>query len=318
MRIVGKCSWFGGPHDLTVQPDEGLALCSDLEVGEFDSELFLPHQPPGTTGLARRLNPDALYIACRWDYRVTPRDWLQSHGVTVVNNHTGASVGGVQPIDWGPSEITNRIADLSPGVLKAIGLVTDNICAIDIPVPHLSLGDTPTGFATWIPFILEDEGAEVNESPDEPGGISKYGVSLNAMADYCKANNLPPPLIDYIRNLTEDNAKLFYAWFFAPMMLDHMPDAIAYRIADLVVTLGRTGAIEAVSVALGIWPIPTTMAGLFPDILKANQTALIWGLSGVWLATKRAQGGPLGRMKYAHGWTVRRNKVQTRSLAMVL
>src|SRR5215831_7850460 len=65
VHLVGKCSWFGGPNDTGVAPDEGLAFIYDVDEAPH---LFLDEQPIGTTGLARRLDPDVYYIACRWDY----------------------------------------------------------------------------------------------------------------------------------------------------------------------------------------------------------------------------------------------------------
>jgi hypothetical protein len=41
-------------------------------------EFFLSQQPPGTTGYARRLNPDIYYLACRWDYDITPSSVLRA------------------------------------------------------------------------------------------------------------------------------------------------------------------------------------------------------------------------------------------------
>src|SRR6478736_3583346 len=67
-RLSGKVSWFGGPADTGVSPDEGLAFIYDVEDAPY---LFLAEQPPDTTGLARRLNPETYYIACRWDYDIT-------------------------------------------------------------------------------------------------------------------------------------------------------------------------------------------------------------------------------------------------------
>jgi hypothetical protein len=64
-RLCGKVSWFGGPDDTGVSPDEGLAFIYDVDDAPH---LFLPQQPAGTTGLARRLDPARPYIACRWNY----------------------------------------------------------------------------------------------------------------------------------------------------------------------------------------------------------------------------------------------------------
>src|SRR5262245_3051797 len=72
-QAKGPCSWFGGPEDTGVSPSEGLAF---LYSWDDAPHLFLLEQPSGTTGLARRLNPELFYVACRWDYNVTPKSML--------------------------------------------------------------------------------------------------------------------------------------------------------------------------------------------------------------------------------------------------
>ena len=67
----GKVSKFGGPRDMGVSPSEGLAFIYEVEDAPH---LFLPYQPKGTTGLARRLNPWVPYVACRWDYDETSKE----------------------------------------------------------------------------------------------------------------------------------------------------------------------------------------------------------------------------------------------------
>ena len=72
-HVKGRCSHFGGPDDLGVSSSEGLAF--HFEINEANQHLFLPLQPAGTTGLARRLNARAVhYVACRWNYDVTSKD----------------------------------------------------------------------------------------------------------------------------------------------------------------------------------------------------------------------------------------------------
>ena len=60
--------------------------------------LFLPKQPPGTTGLARRLNPDKRYIACRWDYDEHPKPSLLEHTALVRNVLTDEASKPTPPI----------------------------------------------------------------------------------------------------------------------------------------------------------------------------------------------------------------------------
>ncbi len=132
IKLTGKMSWFGGPADTGVAIDEGLALIEPNEVSKFPADLFL-WRPIGKIGLARRLNPDAFYIAARWDYAVTSREWLQEHRVVVRNPLTGAIMSGVQPVDWGPHEDTGRTTDLSPGLCEVLGLHTDDVCEVYVP-----------------------------------------------------------------------------------------------------------------------------------------------------------------------------------------
>jgi N-acetylmuramoyl-L-alanine amidase len=129
LEVSGKVSHFGGPKDMGVSPDEGLAFIQEVEEAPH---LFLPYQPKGTTGLARRLNPNVHYIACRWNYNSTPREMLLSEQALV------KAPGGVEltafPADWGPHSDTNRIADLSPGLMSDLKIETDDIVEVIFPI----------------------------------------------------------------------------------------------------------------------------------------------------------------------------------------
>lgn len=133
-KLTGTMSTFGGPADTGVSVSEGLALCEESEIGLFPDWIFLTEEQAGAPGLARRLNPESRYCAARWDYDVTPRDWLQSNVVIVRNPKTGAAAA-CRPIDWGPNENTGRVADLSPGMAELLGLTTDDHCEMVIPLP---------------------------------------------------------------------------------------------------------------------------------------------------------------------------------------
>ena len=132
-KYTGKMSWFGGPHDMGVKPSEGLALYTHDDI-EHHPSLFLPNQPPGTSGTARRLNPEAYFCAMRWNYHVTPESWLRKIQVKVTNTK-GESVL-VYPVDWGPNIDTHRIIDLSPGAVKALRLNTNDTVMVEVPLPQ--------------------------------------------------------------------------------------------------------------------------------------------------------------------------------------
>lgn len=147
--FTGKVSHFGGPQDMGVSPSENLALYPDPR-GKLPGSLFLAEQPAGTTGTARRLNPNAFYIAMRWAYQrgdcgtdhnglgvrlpvTTPRSWLINNQIKLINPRTGKELWA-RAVDWGPNGRTKRIADVSPGVMKQLGLATDDEIKIELKV----------------------------------------------------------------------------------------------------------------------------------------------------------------------------------------
>jgi N-acetylmuramoyl-L-alanine amidase len=134
MRLRGTVSWFGGPDDDGVSPSEGLAFIYEVDDAPH---LFLPEQPPGTTGLARRLNPDKFYIACRWDYDApgTSKADLLHVKVLVRAPKTGKAFV-CDPADWGPHEDTGRVADISPGLMGALEIETDDEVEVVFPIPR--------------------------------------------------------------------------------------------------------------------------------------------------------------------------------------
>jgi N-acetylmuramoyl-L-alanine amidase len=132
---TGTCSWFGGPNDTGVSPSEGLAFIYSYDARP---DLFLVSQPPGTTGLARRLNADGVnYVAVRWDYNRTPKTMLASkdHQALVRATKTGKEFLA-WPADWGPNTNTGRVADLSPALLNALGIKTDDEVTVIYPAPE--------------------------------------------------------------------------------------------------------------------------------------------------------------------------------------
>ena len=126
-NAVGTCSYFGGPEDEGVSPDEGLAFISEIMQNPY---LFLPYQPEDTTGLARRLNPCVHYIACRWDYSKTPREMLRAEVALVRANGLEFTAF---PADWGPNQNTGRVADLSPSLMQNLGIETDDEVEVIFP-----------------------------------------------------------------------------------------------------------------------------------------------------------------------------------------
>jgi hypothetical protein len=132
--IRGKIGTWGGPSDTGVPPDEGLSLVSPESL-ESLKEYFLPTQPPGTTGLARRLNVEKYYMSARWNYKTFSREYLPKHKVKVSNPRNGKEAEA-QPVDYGPSANFGRVADLSPGLATFLGLQIGDEAVITIPIDN--------------------------------------------------------------------------------------------------------------------------------------------------------------------------------------
>jgi N-acetylmuramoyl-L-alanine amidase len=133
----GTVSHFGGPEDMGVSPSEGLAF---IYTTSDQPDLFLSYQPEGTTGLARRLNPEVPYVACRWPYdsetKAQWREVLLNEMALVYAPKTGKSIK-CYPSDWGPhEEKTGRAADISPGAMEYLGIKTDDIVKVTFPFTH--------------------------------------------------------------------------------------------------------------------------------------------------------------------------------------
>ena len=81
---------------------------------------FLDEQPEGTTGLARRLDPEEFFIAMRWDYDEICKRTCCGRSVIVRSPDT-ARAFWARPADWGPNSDTDSICDISNGLMAGAG-----------------------------------------------------------------------------------------------------------------------------------------------------------------------------------------------------
>jgi hypothetical protein len=131
LKAKGKVSWFGGPEDMGVDPHEDLAFLYSVDD---KPHLFLDQQPPETTGLARRLDPEQFFIAMRWDYDTYPKDFLRGDVYAKVRAPSTGREHYAEPADWGPHVSTSRVADISQGLMAALGIETDDYVEVEFPV----------------------------------------------------------------------------------------------------------------------------------------------------------------------------------------
>lgn len=190
MKVKGKVSWFGGPDDVNgVAPDEPLAFINSVDD---QPDLFLPEQPPGTTGLARRLDPSEFYVACRWNYDDTPPELLLANKALVRNPKTGKQFYAF-PSDWGPGEQTGRVADVSPALMEALGVETDDEVEVFFPVEAAEIADE---VPTWLNVMRVITG--LTEGPG-----SEDNPKILAMRDYIARKW--PEMAEYCDYYTHDD-----------------------------------------------------------------------------------------------------------------
>jgi hypothetical protein len=124
----GKCSWFGGPNDSGMAETEPLAFL--FEVSQAP-DLFLDG---ATEALGRALDPEEYYIAMRWDYdEISKEDLLKT--ICLVRAPSTSRSFWARPSDWGPHQDTGRLCDISPGLMDALGVETDDELEIIVLPP---------------------------------------------------------------------------------------------------------------------------------------------------------------------------------------
>lgn len=169
-----------------------------------------------------------------------------------------------------------------------------------------------------VEYIIDDEGPELNVSADEPGGASKFGVSVVALTEYNALKGLPAATIASVTVLTIETATDVYAEKFAkPLRFSELPSGIDYRMLDAAASLGVTGASLVAQMSMAMWPVTGVMDDATIAALKhCDPNALLLALDAAWLVWKHGMTTD-GWSKYGHGWTNRIIKVRDRVIPMI-
>jgi lysozyme family protein len=175
-----------------------------------------------------------------------------------------------------------------------------------------------SNLAKTLAFIDEDEGPEINISPDEPGGSSCHGVTMEVFAEYNKAHGLGIPTLADIKGMTAPLAGTIFVWrYLDGIRFNDLPSGVDYRMADAAISLGETGAIMLVQMALAMWPVTSIMdAATLAAVAGADPKILLPALDAAWLVWKKGLAVD-GWAKYGHGWTNRILKVRSRYQKML-
>ena len=171
-------------------------------------------------------------------------------------------------------------------------------------------------------LIIRWEGNDVNTAPSEPGGISKYGISLTAYSDYCKKMGKNPPVKDDVANLTEADARIFYEIYWLPQVrFRELPVGVDMRLADISVNSGIVGACKKLEMVLLQFPLTGKISDDLLKILNSyDPKMVVFALGAAWISAKETK--PTwydagGGKSYGHGWSNRNIDVTQKSLGLI-
>lgn len=172
---------------------------------------------------------------------------------------------------------------------------------------------------TTVNYILDDEGPEFNAGGSEPGGGSKFGISMTVLWEV-----KPKATLHDLSQLTRDDAAQVYVTHIMPTIrFDELPPGVDYRLMDIRTNLGLTGCVNLLELTLGRWPL---VGRLGDDLMThvnhdVEPRLLIYALSAAWISKKHESPNwgpsPITKSGYGHGWSNRNVRATARALGMV-
>ena len=120
-QLRGKVSWFGGPDDTGVSPDEGLAFIYDVDDAPH---LFLTSQPAGTTGVGSATRSSAALYRLPFGIMTRCRRQELLQTVALVRAiKTGKKAYPAYPARLGTASLRPNASPISrPGLMTALGI----------------------------------------------------------------------------------------------------------------------------------------------------------------------------------------------------
>jgi lysozyme family protein len=103
--------------------------------------------------------------------------------------------------------------------------------------------------------IIRDEGGGIyTYRPDDPGGATKYGITIPALADCWKAIGIAEaPTASDIEKLTYDGAVSFYTWLLKTSKIGQIiNEGVRYFVFDAAVHMGVRQATKLLQRALSV------------------------------------------------------------------
>jgi len=154
-------------------------------------------------------------------------------------------------------------------------------------------------FDQVIEYVIDDEGDDLNLSPNEPGGASKYGVSLDTLSKFLghKAT------LQDLKALSPDSAKQVYRkLYWDAIRADQLPVGLNYAAFDFAVNSG-------VATVDGVGMDDYLVRAMREPSVEAQINRLCD------LRLERMRANP-DWPKYKNGWSARVARVRSRALAL--
>ena len=108
-------------------------------------------------------------------------------------------------------------------------------------------------FELTIPFTHEKEGGFVHD-PDDAGGATNMGITLNTYTTYCRRKGYPCPTVERLKRLTEEQWQDIMRTMYWDVVHgdDIVSQSVALAIYDWAVHSGPGTAIKHVQRLLGV------------------------------------------------------------------
>lgn len=108
---------------------------------------------------------------------------------------------------------------------------------------------------------IRPDGRAFVDHPSDPGGATKWGISLRFLSDLIESRGIEASAFDYdrdgdvdivdMRSLTLDQARaLLWQEFWEPYRTAELPPAIAIKVFDMAVNMGQRQAVKLLQDAL--------------------------------------------------------------------
>lgn len=159
-------------------------------------------------------------------------------------------------------------------------------------------------------IIIDEGGDKFTNDPQDPGGATKYGITLDTLRDWRGVKTLP---VSAVIALSLPEARAIYRTrYVASCRVDQMPIGIDYSVLDFAVNAGPSRSIKTLQKIIGVAPDGVVGPVTLKAVRDYDQSSLINNFAAA--RSKYYQSlSNFGR--FGRGWLNRTERVRVTSLA---